>query len=155
MFDDARSAMRAVSKPAAALHLNNVPVRRRRFPGVPPATGLHELMTTWERGRWLPTQNECGRSTCLCGAPLEKPSFTVQAKPHTSSREEAPRLNSPPIDSYAAPKRSPVGIAPRLALKLTAAEGIVSKMEMGPIGREDCVHTRIFVLRPNRPMAHC
>lgn len=65
-------------------------MRRRRFPDVPLAIGLYRLMSMWERGGRLPTQNESGRSTCFCGASLEEPSFTEKSKPHTSS----PRTSS-------------------------------------------------------------
>ncbi|WP_229163405.1 hypothetical protein, partial [Bradyrhizobium brasilense] len=33
--------------------------------------------TMWQRGCRLPTQNESGRSTCFCGAPLDAASFTA------------------------------------------------------------------------------
>lgn len=68
----------------------------------------------------------------------------------THRREQAPRLNLPPIAPTPTSK-SPVGIASRLAFETCRRYRNNSRMGNGPDRTEGYVHTRIFVPRSNRP----
>lgn len=102
-----------------------------------------------ERGGRLPTQNEGGRSTCFC-ARRWRSRVSRKTPSRTHRREQAPRLNLPPIAPTPTSK-SPVGIASRLAFETCRRYRNNSRMGNGPDRTEGCVHTRIFVLRSNRP----